>query len=312
MSQASSDEALIAARRVPQWKDLAANAFEIERLGGLTNRNYKITLASGEAYVLRIAGEGTSAYIDRKAEKTNSAAAAKAGVNAPVLFFDASDGLQVTRFIAGAVTMNGARFKDLGSVRRAAQAFKRMHESGEVFSGRFELFQMMDNYLALLKGKGAKIPDGYGRVQKEAMAVREALAAHPLPLKPCHCDPLAENFLDTGERIWIVDWEYAGNNDPMWDLADLAVEAGFDATQERTLLETYFGGNVPAFDRGRAVMYKAMCDLLWTLWGCIQVMNQNPVEDFWAYAIGRFERCQKLMGAADFERQLAAVRQGPR
>jgi thiamine kinase-like enzyme len=311
MSQPTSDEALIAARRLPQWKDLAPGAIKVERLGGLTNRNYRIALASGEAYVLRIAGEGTSAYIDRKAEKINAAAAAKAGVNAPLLFFDASDGLQVTTFIAGAVTMNGERFKDLASVRRAAQAFKRMHESGEVFSGRFELFQMMDNYLALLNGKGAKIPDDYSRVQKEAMAVREALAAHPLPLKPCHCDPLAENFLDTGERIWIVDWEYAGNNDPMWDLADLAVEADFDASQERTLLEAYFGGTVPGFDRGRVVMYKAMCDLLWTLWGCIQVMNQNPVDDFWAYAIGRFERCQKLMGSTDFGRQIEAVRRGP-
>ena len=61
-------------------------------------------------------------------------------------------------------------------------------------------------------------------VVKEAESVWVALNAHPLPLVACHCDPLCENFLDTGERMWLVDWEYSGMNDPMWDLGDLCVE----------------------------------------------------------------------------------------
>ena len=127
---------------------------------------------------------------------------------------------------------------------------------------------------------------------------------------PCHCDPLAENFLDTGERMWIVDWEYAGNNDPMWDLGDVSVEAGFGPHQDAALLEAYFGGRPPADQVGRMVMYKAMCDLLWTLWGAIQHANANPVDDFEAYANTRFARCQQLMGSAEFGRHLAAVERG--
>jgi thiamine kinase-like enzyme len=169
---------------------------------------------------------------------------------------------------------------------------------------------MIDNYLGLLNSKGARIPDGYAAVQREAEAVRAALARHKLPLKPCHCDPLCENFLDTGSRMWILDWEYAGNNDPMWDLGDLSIEAAFGPEQDAVQMEAYFGGRAPAFDTGRMVMYKAMCDLLWTLWGCIQVMNENPVDDFWAYAMNRFERCQRVMGAPDFGRHLDAVRRG--
>ena len=94
--------------------------------------------------------------------------------------------------------------------------------------------------------RGARIPDGYDEVQKEAEAVRAALSARPAALRPCHCDPLAENFLDTGARIFIIDWEYAGNNDPMWDLGDVSVEAGFDADQDAALLQAYFAGNPPA------------------------------------------------------------------
>lgn len=296
--------------RVPELAGYRPEQLAIERLAGLTNRNYKITPPDGAAVVLRIPGEGTSAYIDRKAEAVSAKIAAEAGVSAPLVHFDAGDGLQVTRFIEGAVTMNAERFRDLGSVARAARAFRQIHECGKRFATRFELFQMIDNYLGLLNGKGARIPDGYAAVQREAEAVRAALGRHELPLRPCHCDPLCENFLDTGARMWILDWEYAGNNDPMWDLGDLSVEAGFGPEQDAVQMEAYFGGRAPAFDTGRMVMYKAMCDLLWTLWGCIQVMNENPVDDFWAYAMNRFERCQRLMGAGDFGRHLDAVRRG--
>jgi thiamine kinase-like enzyme len=141
--------------------------------------------------------------------------------------------------------------------------------------------------------------------------VRKALAAYPAELRACHCDPLCENFLDTGERMWIVDWEYSGNNDPMWDLGDLSVEGNFDAAMDRRLLEAYFGAQPSAFDGGRMVIYKAMCDLLWTLWGLIQHANKNPADDFWAYSINRFERCKRLMRSAEFGHHLAAVARGP-
>jgi thiamine kinase-like enzyme len=295
--------------RVPRFSRVAADDVQIERLAGLTNRNYKVAVG-GERFVLRIPGEGTSDYINRRHEAVAARIAAEAGVNAEVLFFDKNDGLMLTRFVDGAVTMNGERFKDLGAVARAAQAFRRMHDCGKSFATEFNLFLKMDEYLDYLRKKQARIPDGYAAVQKEAETVRAALSARPAALRPCHCDPLAENFLDTGARIFIIDWEYAGNNDPMWDLGDVSVEAGFGAEQDAALLQAYFAGRPPAEQVGRMVMYKAMCDLLWTLWGVIQVANENPVDDFWAYAVNRFERCKALMGGSEFSRHLGAVRDG--
>jgi thiamine kinase-like enzyme len=108
----------------------------------------------------------------------------------------------------------------------------------------------------------------------------------------------------------IIDFEYSGNNDPMWDLGDLSVEAEFDSDQDRTFMTTYFGGEPPAFDLGRMVLYKAMCDLLWTLWGVVQHANDNPAEDFSAYAVNRLERCKRLMARDAFPHQVAAVQQG--
>ena len=108
----------------------------------------------------------------------------------------------------------------------------------------------------------------------------------------------------------IIDFEYSGNNVPIWDLGDLSVEAEFDSEQERTFMTTYFGGEPPAFDPGRRVLYKAMCDLLWTLSGVVQHANDNPTEDFWAYAVNRLERCKRLMASDAFPHHVAAVQQG--
>ncbi|MDG1860759.1 MAG: phosphotransferase, partial [SAR324 cluster bacterium] len=167
-----------------------------------------------------------------------------------------------------------------------------------------------DEYQNLLEQKKAQLPEGYIQVLQEADLVREVLNLRELPLAACHCDPLAENFLDTGERMYIIDWEYSGNNDPMWDLGDLVIEAEMDLEQEQALIEAYFDGNVPTVEHGRIVIYKAMCDLLWTLWGVIQHVNDNPADDFWSYAVKRFDRCKILMESNSFSQAIAAVRQG--
>ena len=279
------------------------------RLAGLTNVNH-LVIVDDERFVLRIPGVGTSEYIDRVAEQTAARSAAGAGVNAEVVFFDPADGLMVTRFVDGAVTMDAVRFRDLGAVARAGAAFRRLHTTAAPFATDFVLFPMIDEYKALLAAKGATLPDGYESLQAQADATRRALEATARPLVPAHCDPLCENFLDTGERMYVIDYEYSGNNDPMWDLGDLSVEGGFGPDQDAALLRAYFGGEPPVHEVGRMVAYKAMCDLLWTLWGVIQHANGNPADDFWAYATGRFVRCATLMNDPTYARHLDHVLAG--
>ncbi len=296
--------------RIPFFEGTPAQEMSAERLGGLTNRNYRIECPAGR-FVLRLAGEGTAEYIDRAVEEHNARIAADAGVNAEILFFDTSDGTMLCRYIDDSVTMDAQKFKNHATVARAARAFRQLHQCGRAFESRFELFEQIDNYLSMVEKLSANIPDGYEEVQNRSQAVRAALSAHTLPVAPCHCDPLAENFLDTGEQMMIIDFEYSGNNDPMWDLGDLSVEAEFDHEQDRIFLNAYFDGQPPAFDLGRMVLYKAMCDLLWTLWGVVQHANENPAEDFWAYAVNRLDRCRRLMATEQFPHHIEAVQRGP-
>ena len=290
--------------RIPLVSDVDPST--VTRLAGLTNINYLVERGDNR-FVLRLPGAGTSEYIDRTAEEVAARSAAAAGVNAEVVFFDASDGLMVTRFVDGAATMNAERFRDLGAVARAGKAFRKLHTTAKPFAVDFKLFSMIDDYKRLLEEKGTALPDGYAAAEAQADATRRALEAAARPLVPSHCDPLCENFLDTGERMFVIDYEYSGNNDPMWDLGDLSVEGQFGPDQDAALLRAYFDGEPPRHEVGRMVAYKAMCDLLWTLWGVIQHANNNPVDDFWAYAVGRFKRCQALMASPDYSDHLAAV-----
>ncbi|MER8881652.1 phosphotransferase family protein [Mesorhizobium sp. M0933] len=299
----ADDRARAALAAIPM---LAGYDGPLERLGGLTNLVFR-----GKDFCLRIPGKGTEEYINRANEAVAAREAAKAGVSPDVLHVDAETGVLVTRFVAGAETMSPEKFKTRpGSPARAGKAFRKLHTSGAVFPFRFELFAMIDDYLKVLSTKDVALPAGYHDVVREAEAVRSALAAQPLPIVACHCDPLCENFLDTGDRMWIVDWEYSGMNDPLWDLGDLSVEGQFDAAQDEEMTLAYFGGEPRPAERARIVIYKAMCDLLWTLWGLIQLANKNPADDFRAYADGRFARCKALMETPEFSRHLAAMRRG--
>jgi len=298
-----TDELRAALAAIPM---LAGYDGPLERLGGLTNMVYR----AGNV-CLRLPGKGTAEYINRANEAVAAREAAKASVSPEVLYADPASGLMATRFIAGAETMSPGKFKARpGSPARAGEAFRKLHSSGAVFPFRFELFAMIDDYLKVLSTKDVALPAGYHDVVREAGTVRAALDARPIRLAACHCDPLCENFLDTGDRMWIVDWEYSGMNDPLWDLGDLSVEGKFDAGQDEEMIRAYFGGEAKPAERGRIVIHKAMCDLLWTLWGLIQLANDNPVDDFRSYADGRFARCKALMETAEFSRHLAAVRAG--
>jgi len=243
--------------KIPGFEAIEAGSYGVERLGGLTNLVYRIDCGE-RRYALRIPGKGTEAYIDRKVEMHNAHVAARAGVTAEVIHADSASGILLTVYIDDCVTMTPREFaRREGSAARAGRALKRMHDCAEAFEFRFELFAMIDDYLAILDERKAELPAGYAGVVEAAAPVRAALERNPAKLAPCHCDPLCENFLDDGERMWIVDWEYSGMNDPLWDLGDLSVEAGFSAGQDAEMMRAYCGGEPDAVGVGEGDAFSA-------------------------------------------------------
>ncbi len=264
-----------------------------------TNSSFRVDFG-GDSFLLRLSGMGTSGYIDRAAEEHNARIAARSGVNAEILFSDAKSGTMVCRFIEG-VGMDVEGFaSDPTSPARAAAALRRVHRCGEGFASRFDPFARIEAYARTLRRSRVPLPGDLDRTLEAARLMRRRLP--PPPLAPCHNDPWPGNFVDGGLRMYLVDWEYSGMNDPMWDLADLSVEADFDVSKDRTFLEAYFGGPIPHDARRRFEMQKPVCDLFWSLWGFLQTVNGNarPGEDFLAYANDRHERCKARLSAPEF------------
>jgi len=281
----------------------------IKRLGGMTNIVHLVETQNINL-IVRIPGKGTEDYINRTTEYKNAKAAWRAGISAEIIWADVNSGAMVSKAINRIETMTANLFSSRkGSPARAGYALAKLHNSGETFDFRFELFNMIDDYLKILSTKDVDLPEGYNDIVKGAEPIKELLETNPIPLAPCHCDPLCENFLDDGKNMWIVDWEYSGMNDPLWDLGDLSVEAGMNEDQENEMLKAYFGKEPTAAQKGRVIIYKAMCDLLWTLWGLIQLADKNPADDFWAYSIERFERCKVLMQNPIFAEHINAIRE---
>ena len=303
-----TDNVISALCNVHGFETIKTEDCKITRLGGMTNLVHLVETRDSKI-IVRIPGEGTENYINRATELTNATAAWRAGISAEIIWADVKTGVMISRAIDGVETMTPALFRTRsGSATRAGKAFAKLHNSGETFDFRFELFTMIEDYLKVLSTKDVELPDGYHDIVKAANPVKEVLEATPMPLVPCHCAPHCENFLDDGKNMWIVDWEYSGMNDPLWDLGDLSVEAGMNESQEAELLSAYFGVEPTAAQKGRVVIYKAMCDLLWTLWGLIQLADGNSADDFWVYATERFERCKSLMQKTDFDEHVAAVK----
>lgn len=286
----------------------------IDVLGGMTNRNYLVRI-NGGAYVVRIPGEGTDEYMDRNADELAGRITSDLGVNVPRIYYDLKTGVQITRYIEGGTTMNADLFRDPGAIQRAAKSFHKLHTSGQKFASRFDEKVVAQEYIDILKSKDAHLPEGYDRVQAEADRIRDALAASCGELVACHNDPAPENLVDAGDRMYILDWEFGGNNDPFWDLADLAVETNFSEAQDRLLLEAYLGREPKQSEYGRIVLQKSMVFLLWTLWGVLQDVNKNPrpayhFASYWDYAMDRFTRCQQIMNAGNFRDLVDVVRKG--
>jgi thiamine kinase-like enzyme len=273
---------------------------QVEPLGGgITNRNFKITV-DGSSYVLRIGGKDTELLgIDRRAEHDASLAAAAVGVGPEVVAFVEPEGYLVTRFIEGEIVTPEA-IREPEPLRRVAQSLRAIH-AGRPIPSRFDSFRVVEAYAATAAAHGVAAPGAFGRARETAAQVERARGA--VPERPCHNDLLTANFIDDGSRIRIVDWEYAGMGDVFFDLANFAVNNGLGQAESTELLRAYFGDVTPAHERSLALM-RFMSDFREAMWGVVQQALSDLDFDFRGYADQHFERLERTAAERAFRRAL--------
>ena len=283
---------------------------EVEELsGGLTNVNLKVTTEDGSV-VVRIAQAGSELLaIDRDAERRNSEAAAEAGVGAPVIDYVEDPRLLVVGFIEGH-TFTDDDLRDGGHLTRVAAACKQLHQ-GPRFVNEFNMFEIQPRYLAIAHEHGFRLPDRYEEFADKAQQVKQALGTRPVATVPCNNDLLAGNFIDDGEKLWLIDYEYAGNNDPCFELGNLWSEANLADEQLDELMEAY-DGELLRHRVARARLWGLMSKYGWTLWGSIQSSVSTIDFDFWEWAMEKYDRAVEEFDGPDFDALLDQAAAGPR
>jgi thiamine kinase-like enzyme len=292
---------------IPYFKEKNSRVNKIENLpGGLTNHNFKVTV-DGEMYAVRLAGEGTLEYLDREAEKHNAGLMSDMGINARIIYYDATTGNQVCEYIDGK-TLHVEDFHDPQNLKRAAQIFHKYHNCGKEFLSEFDPIKITDGYNDLLMQKRAELFEGYGDAWKKVEEIKRIFEINPQKPGPSHNDPLPENYLVDHRGMWLIDWEYSGMTDPMFDLGDFSIEMSLNEEEERFFLEEYFGGTVTLGKYGLVVIHKFLCDVLWSAWAVLQIATGKPRDWYWNYGQNRFNRCMSLMHSEHFDEYLQAVK----
>jgi thiamine kinase-like enzyme len=277
----------------------------LELPGGLTNRNYKVTTPDG-VFVARISSGGSELLaIDRDCEHRNSVTAAAAGAGAPVVEYRPQDRLLVIGYLDGR-TLSAADVASEKNIPRIAAACRRLHGGGR-FGNDFDMFDIQRRYLAVARSRGFRIPDGYDDLAPQLAAAEKALAIRAEDTVPCNNDLLPANMIDDGERIWLIDYELSGNNDPCFELGNIAAESHLSRDGLAELVRSYFGRPRPS-RVARAWLLGGLVGMYgWTLWGAIQ-HGASPIDyDFWSWATERFEGAARGFTARDFGELLEDV-----
>lgn len=254
----------------------------IERMGGLTNRTYCVSFDVDEKYVIRIPGEGTEKMIDRSDEKISTELACKIGIDADLISF-AKDGTKVTKCIPDAITMSSTSMKEICNIVSAAKIFKKLHNCGMDTGVKFEVFEMAERYIDIIKENNVEMFSDFDEISKLVLEMKKRIEKECAVSKvPCHNDPLCENWVLGRNQMYLIDWEYAGMNDPMWDLAAVSLEAEYANEQDALMLSEYLGHETQELELYHFVANKVFVDYLWALWAKTRVpFDGQPMED-WA------------------------------
>jgi len=304
LSDSLSAEVLARLDAVPQLQ----NRLEITELsGGLTNQNLKVTTAAG-IYVARLSSpESAMLNINREHEYRNSMAAAQSGAAPEVIAYAPEVSVLVVGFIDG-WPWGADDVLQPANAARIATACRQLH-AGPRFVNDFNMLELQPQYLSIVQERGFRLPDGYLDFTGHVQSIGDAMAAHPLPTVPCNNDLLAANFIDDGQRVWVIDYEYAGNNDPFFEIGNIWSEATGSPDDLDRLVTAYVGHNSQAL-AARARLWGLMSKYGWMLWASIQEGTSTIDFDFWSWGMEKYDRVVAEFESPEFGQLLEQVRRG--
>jgi thiamine kinase-like enzyme len=291
-------------RRVQAWRGAPLDIRPLS--GGITNRNYVVTVDDRE-YVVRIPGERTELLgIDRANEAEAANRAAELGIGPPVFGVLPGVGTLITELVSGHHP-SPERFVDrLGEIVGLVHRF---HRSGSI-AGSFPIHRVVEWHARDAGAHGVIAPSSYERLHQQSRRIERAFSASPTRPVPCHNDLLPANVLFADDRLWLLDFEYAGMNDAFFDLANLSVNSDLSPAQDEELLRAYFG-TITASSHARLQLMKIMSEFREGMWAVVQQAISTLDTDFVSYANERLGNCERLAALPAFDTWLDAAAKPP-
>ena len=269
----------------------------IEQIGGMSNKNFKVQIDE-KKYVLRVPGNGSEGMVERLNEEFNASAASSLGVNPSIRYFHPTTGIKVADFIENAETLNAATIQRHDNMRKIVHIYKVIHNSHIRLKNEFNILNEIEKYNNLIENVNGKMYSGWEEVLSKVRKLEYHLNTLGVELKPCHNDALYENFIKASDgRIYLIDWEYSGMNDPMADVAALFLEAQFETENEDYFLDNYFDGMIPPNAREKILCYQILWDYLWSQW---TIIKEAKGDDFGTYGYDRFLRAKDNINKIQF------------
>ncbi|WP_457589976.1 phosphotransferase [Jiella marina] len=296
-------EGVIAA--TPAWRGRTCRFEPVG--GGISNANWRVFVDGiPGSFFVKIPGRGTEMFIDRKTALEASRLAESIGIGPKVHPFPSTSGVEIAEFVEGRRTASNRDFLRAAPRRSVIEAYRTLHAAPQLGLTK-TVFDMIEEHRAQIQELGAMVPKEGLPLLAEYERARAAIEASGLDLVPCFNDPMPGNFLfDEDDQLVLIDYEYASNNDRIYDLAAWSVEMFFDDATDHEIVESYFGQALPEH-LARLVIYKALADIKWSLWAVVQSRISTLDFDFVKYGIWKCMRARSIIETPDWGKALTKV-----
>jgi thiamine kinase-like enzyme len=289
--------------RIPMWKDVTDLQVTLLR-GGMTNQNYRVDVGN-KSYALRISGDKTELLgINREFEYRTQLIAGELGFAPEAVAFIEPEGYLVTRFIEGR-PIPPEELRQPQNIQRVAEVLNEIHSMPSI-PGVFSPFLVVRNYAKIAEEYKVSFPETFDWLLSQMKDAETALMSTSRIQRPCHNDLLNGNFL-LANKLYILDWEYAGMGDVFFDLANFSNNHELSENENLLLLDCYFG-QVRDQDVIRLNIMKIMSDFREAMWGLVQIGISTLDFDFREYADKHFDRLSENMLNPNWEQWLKDFR----
>ena len=295
--------------RVPQWR--GRDIRYASMVGGLMNQNWIVEVESHpRKYFVKVPGEGSEMFINRVVANEAARNAHAMAIAPEVVFFDPSDGLEISEFLEGYRACTNADFADPAIQRDVLGLYKNLH-AGPSLGMTKTIFDMIEEHIDQGRELGSHFPPDMPWIEHRYRQAKAAFKASGLDLAPCFNDPMPGNFLISDDPaapkpMKLIDYEFASNNERSYELGVLLAEMFFDEPLILRLIEQYAGTLRPQLV-ARVMVNRALADVKWASWAVVNRKLTDWDFDYQKYGVWKYRRARDVMGDSRWDAWLRAV-----